>query len=120
MGKSYLYIMAIFLLGILAVGFWAKDGVENMPAVMSAMAAEDLQLLQQHIDAGDDVNEIGPMGFTAMVFAIRKKNLEAVKMLVDAGFDLDKPVMGEDILSFAKRSESPEIQAYLESLLVVN
>ncbi len=120
MGKSYLYVMAIFLLGILAVGFWAKDGVENMPAVMSAVAADDLQLLQEHVVAGEDVNAVGPMGFTAMVFAIRRKNLDAVKILVEAGFDLDKPLMGEDILNFAKTSEAPEIQAYLESLLVVN
>ena len=120
MGKSYLYIMAIFLLGILAVGFWAKDGVDNMPAVMSAVAADDISLLSELVDSGADVNEVGPMGFTAMVFAIRKKNLEAVKILVEAGFDLDQPVMGEDILSFAKSSEAPEIQAYLESLLVIN
>lgn len=112
--------MAIFLLGILAVGFWAKDGVDNMPVVMSAVAANDMAALQEHIDTGADVNEIGPMGFTAMVFAIKQKNLTAVKILVDAGFDLDKPIMGEDILVFSKEADAREIQDYLETILVVN
>ncbi len=111
-------LAVLFLIGLMATGFKARDGMQNMPAVMSAIAKEDWALARQLIDEGADVNAPGPMGTSSMLFALRHKNLNAVKMLVEAGFDLDTPIKGKDILVYAKEMGNAEVLVYLESILI--
>lgn len=113
-------LAVLFLIGLMATGFWARDGMQNMPVLMSALAKEDWPLAEQLVKEGADVNEPGPMGSSSMLFALRHKNLKAVTMLVEAGFDLDTAIMGKDILVFAKELEHPEILTYLESIMLAD
>lgn len=119
MHKSYLIISGVFLLGFLWLGFWAKGNVEQMPLVISAAINEDLAALEQAIEDGEDVNAVGPMGVTAMVFAIRKKNLPMVQFLVESGYDLDRPIGRKDALLIAQETGDAAILRYLESVMLL-
>lgn len=113
-------LAVLFLIGLMATGFWARDGMKNMPVLLSAMAKEDWTLSEQLIQEGVDVNEPGPMGSSSMLFALRHKNVKAVKMLVEAGFNLDTPILGKDILVFAKEMGDQDVLAYLESIMLAD
>jgi len=113
-------LAVLFLCGLMATGFWARDGMQAMPAVLSALAKEEWAIAEQLVRDGADVNEKGPMGASSMLFALRHKNLDAVKMLVEAGFDLETPIMGKDVLTFAKEMGDAEVLGYLESIMVAD
>jgi len=87
-------------------------------ALHAAMFQDNLQIVQLLIDAGYDVNAIGPRnGYTPLHDAVWSNNLPALKLLVEHGGDLSiKGLDGNTPLSKARAEGKQEIVDYLTNL----
>ncbi|KAF5272143.1 hypothetical protein FQA39_LY01225 [Lamprigera yunnana] len=63
-----------------------KD-LNNVPLVIASVALNKVEMLKQLIGEGCNVNEIGPSNTTALIWAIKFKNLEMVDILLPSGAD---------------------------------
>ncbi len=113
MSKTILTLIIIFMIGFMTSGFWARNKVDSMPPLIKAAAHDDIVKMQTILEQGADPDTIGPMGVTAMVFAIRKKNLQAVKLLVEAQADLDAKPGGKSLNQIAEEVNASAIAEYL-------
>jgi len=87
-------------------------------ALHAAMFQDNIHIVQLLIDAGYDVNAIGPSnGYTPLHDAVWADNLPALKLLVKNGGDLTiKGHDGNTPLAKAKSEGKQDIVDYLESL----
>ncbi|MDG3085549.1 ankyrin repeat domain-containing protein [Vibrio hannami] len=87
-------------------------------ALHAAMFQKNVKIVQHLIDAGFDVNAVGPSnGYTPLHDAVWANNLPALKILVANGGDLTiKGQDGNTPLGKARAENKQEIIAYLESL----
>jgi len=54
-----------------------------------AVIRKDYDQLEKLIKAGVDINATDPTGSTALLIAVERHDVKAIKMLVEAGADLD-------------------------------
>ncbi|MDN3685081.1 ankyrin repeat domain-containing protein [Vibrio sinaloensis] len=82
------------------------------------MFQDNIQIVQLLIDAGYDVNAVGPRnGYTPLHDAVWANNLPALKLLIEHGGDLSiKGLDGNTPLDKAKSEGKQEIVAYLMAL----
>ncbi|USD62617.1 ankyrin repeat domain-containing protein [Vibrio sp. SCSIO 43140] len=87
-------------------------------ALHAAMFQENTRIVELLIDAGFDVNAVGPRnGYTPLHDAVWGNNLLALKILVENGGDISiKGKDGNTPLEKAIAENKPEIAAYLRSL----
>ncbi|MFB9216292.1 ankyrin repeat domain-containing protein [Vibrio sinaloensis] len=87
-------------------------------ALHAAMFQDNIQIVQLLIDAGYDVNAVGPRnGYTPLHDAVWANNLPALKLLIEHGGDLSiKGLDGNTPLDKAKSEGKQEIVAYLMAL----
>lgn len=87
-------------------------------ALHAAMFQNNIKIVQLLIDAGFDVNAVGPRnGYTPLHDAVWANNLPALKLLVANGGDLTiKGHDGNTPLDKARAESKQTIVAYLESL----
>lgn len=87
-------------------------------ALHAAMFQDNVNIVQLLIDAGFDVNAVGPRnGYTPLHDAVWANNLPALKLLVANGGDLTiKGLDGNTPLDKARSENKQEILTYLESL----
>ncbi|MBC7006089.1 ankyrin repeat domain-containing protein [Photobacterium sp. BZF1] len=87
-------------------------------ALHAAMFQDNVQIVQLLIDAGYDVNAVGPRnGYTPLHDAVWGNNLPALKLLVENGGDVTiKGHDGNTPLTKAREEGKQDIVAYLESL----
>ncbi|MDJ1482516.1 ankyrin repeat domain-containing protein [Cytophagaceae bacterium YF14B1] len=69
----------------------SKDGAKAPEVdIHTAIVKDDIKALQQHIEAGTDLNEKDPFGGSSpLITAALFGKTEAAKMLIDAGADLN-------------------------------
>jgi ankyrin repeat protein len=113
MRKGILIVAALFFLGILGVGFWANQKVKDMPPVLQAVFEKDQAKLRAVIEQGNDVNAPGPMGLTALVFAVKQGDLETVKLLVENGAHVDTRIGEHSLIELAEKDNQTAIAEYL-------
>lgn len=58
-------------------------------AIMIAAALGHINILQELINAGADVNEVGSGGNTALIYAAREGQTESVEILISANADVN-------------------------------
>ncbi len=87
-------------------------------ALHAAMFQDNTRIVELLIEAGFDVNAVGPRnGYTPLHDAVWGNNLPALKILVENGGDITiKDLDGNTPLEKAKSENKPELVAYLESL----
>lgn len=87
-------------------------------ALHAAMFQDNLKIVELLIDAGFDVNAVGPRnGYTPLHDAVWAGNLAALKLLVESGGDLSiKGLDGNTPLDKARAEDKTEIVSYLESI----
>lgn len=87
-------------------------------ALHAAMFQDNIRIVQLLIDAGWDVNAIGPSnGYTPLHDAVWGNNLSALELLVENGGDMS--VKGHDgytPLEKARRENKTALVVYLESV----
>jgi len=113
MRKTFLALATLFFLGFLGLGFWANDQVADMPPIIQSVIENNEEKLKLAIKQGHDVNEKGPLGMTALVIAIKKGNLELVKLLVEHNADTHIHVGKMNLIEFADKHKQAEIAAFL-------
>ncbi|MFM2623740.1 ankyrin repeat domain-containing protein [Vibrio owensii] len=87
-------------------------------ALHAAMFQDNTRIVELLIEAGYDVNAVGPRnGYTPLHDAVWANNLPALKILVANGGDITvKGKDGNTPLEKAIAEDKPEIVAYLQSL----
>ena len=106
----YLYIItAIILLLFLAVNFYIKINTQNAGNVAyQVLISNDLNKLSRVVhfikDKDMDIN-----GKSLLIYAVENSNLEAVKILENAGFNCDKEVGGTTALLQALREDKLDL-----------
>ncbi|NOI79688.1 ankyrin repeat domain-containing protein [Vibrio tubiashii] len=87
-------------------------------ALHAAMFQDNTRIVELLIEAGFDVNAVGPRnGYTPLHDAVWGNNLPALKILVENGGDTSiKGLDGNTPLEKAMAENKPEIVAYLKSL----
>lgn len=87
-------------------------------ALHAAMFQDNTRIVELLIEAGYDVNAVGPRnGYTPLHDAVWANNLPALKILVANGGDITiKGKDGNTPLEKALAEDKPEIVAYLQSL----
>ncbi|TKB58332.1 ankyrin repeat domain-containing protein [Ferrimonas aestuarii] len=87
-------------------------------ALHGAMFQDNLNIVRLLIDAGFDVNAIGPRnGYTPLHDAVWANNLEAAKLLVENGSRVDiRSRDGQTPLDKARAEAKFEMVKYLESV----
>lgn len=113
MRKTFLIIATLFFLGFLGLGFWANDQVADMPPIIQAVIENNKEKLMLAIDQGHDVNAKGPLGMTALVVAVKKGNLELVKLLVKHNADTSLQIGKMNLIDFANKYKQAEIAVFL-------
>lgn len=90
----------------------------NGTALHAAMFQDNMRIVELLIEAGYDVNAVGPRnGYTPLHDAVWANNLPALKILVANGGDITiKGKDGNTPLEKAFAEDKPEIVAYLQSL----
>ncbi|HID83376.1 MAG TPA: ankyrin repeat domain-containing protein [Chromatiales bacterium] len=116
MRKTFLAIAILFFLGFLGLGFWADDQVADMSPVIQSVLENNEEKLRQAIKQGHDINAKGPLGMTALVIAVKKGNLEMVRLLVSHQADINAPVGKMSLIEFAEQQKAQEIAAYLREI----
>jgi len=116
MSRSILILLSLFFAGFLALGFWGKDKVGNIPPVIQAVMENDPIKIKQMIDSGADVNVVGPFGITAMLVAIKQGNLETVKLLLENGVDPSGKIAGKTLVEVAEHEKQTELVEFFNSL----
>ena len=85
------------------------------PAPMQALFLNKIEILDLLLSSGADVETEGPsLWFTAasenlLSYAIKKKNLEAVNVLIKNNVDINKKINGISPLNRAIKTQQPEI-----------
>ncbi|GAM55313.1 hypothetical protein JCM19231_5145 [Vibrio ishigakensis] len=87
-------------------------------ALHAAMFQKNLEIVKLLIDAGFDVNAVGPRnGYTPLHDAVWADNLPALKLLIENGGDLSiKGLDGNTPLDKARAEGKSDIVEYLEGL----
>ena len=84
-----LFLLGLFLMSACGNRDNAKDGKPKVD-IHTAVVTDNLDALQQHIDAGTDLNELDPYGGSSpLISAALFDKPEMVKILIDAGADLN-------------------------------
>ena len=82
---------------------------------MRASAIGHVEIVRELIEEGADVNQRGPRGATALMFAAGGGHLEVVKELVASGADLQATEEGGwDALRHAEEDNDQEIIVFLK------
>jgi len=82
---------------------------------MRAAATGQLETVIELLDEGADVNELGPRGSTALMFAAGGGHLEVVRELVSKGADLHvREAGGWTALCHVDPEVDSELQKFLE------
>ena len=82
--------------------------------LMRAAATGQLELVQELLSEGVDVDELGPRDSTALMFAAGGGHFEIVRAIVEAGADVElREEGGWDALMHAEADEYDEIAEYL-------
>ncbi|NET90604.1 MAG: ankyrin repeat domain-containing protein [Kamptonema sp. SIO1D9] len=85
--------------------------------LMFAIEAENTEITQLIIESGFDIDRVDEDGWTALMFATLENYLCFVKMLVEAGANVNvESPSGESALSIALYNEHQKIVDYLASL----
>ena len=94
-----------------------KDGEEELTVLMKALNAESLPVVEYLISKGADVNAEDARGYTAVAWAAENRNPEFIKVLAEAGADLNKlqGPNGENALHIAVRNGNLEVVQYILS-----
>jgi CubicO group peptidase (beta-lactamase class C family) len=85
--QARLSFLTVLLLSPLAVPSVAQNPMDLHKAVFS----NNLEAVQEHIDAGSDLDEPDPYGSTPLIVAATFGRTDAARALIDAGADLDIP-----------------------------
>jgi ankyrin repeat protein len=64
-------------------------------ACFAAALAGDEMALRAATEAGDDVNGWNDLGMTPLLYAVFRGDLDAVRLLLDAGADPNRPQRGD-------------------------
>lgn len=99
----------------------AKDRFKQTALMHATRPKHNTEVMKLLLDSGIGINEKDCFGDTALGWAIKEKNLEAVKYLVERGIDIHaKNNSGFGPLEMAKdydNDDRKDIVAYLEVLL---
>ncbi|MFN8388919.1 MAG: ankyrin repeat domain-containing protein [Bdellovibrionota bacterium] len=83
--------------------------------LMRAAAVGHLEIVEELLNDGADVNERGPRDSTALMFAAGGGHLEIARMLVERGADIDaREAGGWTALCHAKEDNDGEMVTLLE------
>lgn len=107
---SYLYIFtAIILLIFLAINFYIKINAQNSGNIAyQALMSNDLNKLSQVVRFIKD-KDMNINGKSLLIYAVENSNIEAVKILQNAGSDCDKEVGGTTAFLQALREDKLDI-----------
>lgn len=98
---------------LLDAGVVVDNGDGNDTPLNLAICWQNLTIIRQLISAGSDINSDMEDGEHAIMTAINTGNLEIVKILVDAGAELDTYSQGESALSLAAKGGHDKVYNYL-------
>ncbi|MCB0322137.1 MAG: ankyrin repeat domain-containing protein [Bdellovibrionales bacterium] len=86
----------------------------SLTPLMRACAIGHIEVVQQLLDEGVDVNVRGPRGSTALMFAAGGGHLDVVKILVARGADLSVREDGGWTARMHAEDEDIEVAKFLE------
>jgi len=108
MKKIIVCVMFLFI-GIFAFA------EQQEPSIITATKTGNIEMIQLFLDKNVDINECDKFRDTALMIAVRKKDIPLIKYLIDHGANVNpKPNAYEDTpLSYAIRYEQIDIVNYL-------
>jgi ankyrin repeat protein len=102
---------------VLVLLFTACGRGTTVPPLCSAARAGDTEKIAQLLKEGENVNERGGVNdWTALMHAVHKDQLEAVRALVDAGADINATAGARGkttALRLAETQDLPDIAGFL-------
>ena len=63
--------------------------------LLAAVLASDEIAIRAAIESGDDVNEWDDLGMTPLLYAVFRGDIDALRLLLDAGADPSRPQRGD-------------------------
>lgn len=73
----------------------AKEPIREQTALMWALGEKHTEVARRLIEHGADIHAATTLGFTPLLFAAREGDLEAAKMFLDAGADVNTKAKGK-------------------------
>ncbi|MBM3879556.1 MAG: ankyrin repeat domain-containing protein [Verrucomicrobia bacterium] len=109
----------VFWLVVVCSVAWATTGCGRKgpyTPLHSAIQQGQVQIIQQHIAAGTDLNAKDSSGWTPLHHAVLKGDLAIVQLLAEAGADATrKGNQGKTVLDLAREKKHAAIVQYLEA-----
>lgn len=96
---------------------------DEVDMFLEAIRNEDVELLQEYINGGFDVNIKLEDGVTPLIFAVTVSSYKVVKLLVENGADVlytieEGPMEGDSALSIAEMARDAKIIKLLRNKMV--
>lgn len=76
----------------------------------------DSELIETFLEAGADIDSAGEYGFTPLHYAIQQDNVEAARLLIERGANLQKrdSTYQQTATEFIAASDNPDIRALVK------